>query len=71
MFLGSLTLQTIWKNVFLSKKKKTCIVLGDFNFDILKLVGSSRVWLELMDSFNPFSVGCQTNTNFTTLYSPY
>ena len=28
------------------------IVLGDFNFDILKPVGSSRVWLELMESFN-------------------
>ena len=67
MFLGSLIFQTLWKNV----EQKECIVLGDFNFDILKLVGSSRVWLELMDSFNPFSVGCQTNTNFTTLFNPY
>ena len=33
-------------------EQKECIVLGDFNFDILKLVGSSRVWLELMESFN-------------------
>ena len=48
MFLGSLIFQTLWKNV----EQKECIVLGDFNFDILKLVGSSRVWLELMASFN-------------------
>ena len=48
MFLGSLIFQTLWKNV----EQKECIVLGDFNFDILKLVGSSRVWLELMESFN-------------------
>jgi len=33
-------------------EQKGCIVLGDFNFDILKPVGSSRVWLELMESFN-------------------
>ena len=33
-------------------EQKECIVLGDFNFDILTLVGSSRVWLELMESFN-------------------
>jgi len=47
MFLGSLTFQTL---CFLQQKE--CIVLGDFNFDKLKLVGSSRVWLELMESFN-------------------
>ena len=28
-------------------EQKECIILGDFNFDKLKLVGSSRVWLEL------------------------
>ena len=33
-------------------EQKECIVLGDFNFDMLELVGSSRVWLELMESFN-------------------
>jgi len=33
-------------------EQKECIVLRDFNFDILKLVGSSRVWLERMESFN-------------------
>ena len=32
-------------------EQKECIVL-DFNFDILKSVGSSRVWPELMASFN-------------------
>jgi len=38
-------------------KQKECIVLGDFNFDILKSVGSSRVWLELMESFNYSQLG--------------
>ena len=28
-------------------EQKECIILGDFNFDKLKLVGSSKVWLEL------------------------
>ena len=51
MFLGFLTFQTLWKKYFLEHKE--CIVLGDFNFDILKPVGSSRVWIELMESFNP------------------
>ena len=44
MFLGSLTFQTMEK-CFLEQEE--CIVLGDFN-----LVGSSRVWLELVESFN-------------------
>ena len=39
MFLGSM------EKCFLEQKE--CIVLGDFN-----LVGSSRVWLELVESFN-------------------
>ena len=38
-------------------KQKECIILGDFNFDILKSVGSSRVWLELMESFNYSQLG--------------
>ena len=29
-------------------EQKECIVLGDFNFDILKLVGSSIVWLTIL-----------------------
>ena len=33
-------------------EQKECIVLGDFNFDILNIVGSSRVCPELMESFN-------------------
>ena len=38
-------------------QQKECIILGDFNFDILKSVGSSRVWLELMESFNYSQLG--------------
>ena len=66
MFLGSLTFQTL---CFLEQKE--CIVLGDFNFDKLKLVGSSRVWLELMESFNYSQFVDKTNTSFTTLFNPY
>lgn len=33
-------------------EQKECIILGDFNFDALKPVGSSRVWFDLMESLN-------------------
>jgi len=56
-------------------EQKECIVLGDFNVDIYKPVGSSRVWLELMEFnysqlvYKPTRISLHSSTLMNHIFS--
>ena len=59
-----------WLNILFSEsldksfnEKKDTVILGDFNFDLLKLCHNSKSWLQLMESMNFTQlVKCPTRT---------